>query len=548
MSLAKDLAARFSNKLARASVVSPSRWAEQYRFMEGDYNGPWSFKHFPWLRGMHNSLHEVNIGQKSAQMGYSETMLNLAFFNLDVLKRHVLYIMPNARPDASDFSNRAINPAIDLSPHIKSMFVGGINNVGLRQVGQSNLYIRGSNARGGLKSIPASLLIFDEFEEMERKNIKLAEARSDGQKYRLNWKVSTPTVPNRGINALFERSTKDYFYFPCPCCSKRITLKFPDNIVITSDDPDDPKLLKTHLICNECKGVLPHEAKSDFLSKGEWVSSNPDRLMRGFYINQLYSSAADPYRIAQMFLEAKRDPTAEQEFYNSKMGLPHIIEGAQITEEMFGSLIKGYEMVDACRPGQIITMGVDVNKTFNVEIDLWDVSESNPVDINSKAKCKVLWAGELTTIEEVADKMTDYNVNFCVIDAMPETKVATEFAYNFYGRVRICRYNHFATARSVFAGDKDIQVSVNRTAWLDQALGRFRNRSIYLPRNLPKDYARQIMAPIRTPEKDTHGNLVYRYLHQDSQPDHYAHARNYAEIALLFATGRVVYKTVKEKV
>jgi hypothetical protein len=80
------------------------------------------------------------------------------------------------------------------------------------------------------------------------------------------------------------------------------------------------------------------------------------------------------------------------------------------------------------------------------------------------------------------------------------------------------------------------------------SLGRFRNKSIILPSNLPKDYTRHITAPIRKPEKDNQGNLVYRYVHQDNHPDHYAHARNYAEIALLFATGRVVYKTIKEKV
>jgi hypothetical protein len=547
-SLQEDLAARFRNKLTRSSLVTASRWAEQYRIMEGDFTGPWSFDAHPWLRGMHDSKHEFNIGQKAAQMGYSETMLNLAFFNLDILHRNVLYILPNARPDASDFSNRAINPAIEMSPHIKSMFVGGINNVGLRQVGQANMYIRGSNARSGLKSVPASVLIFDEFDEMEQKNIKLAEERSSGQSYRLNWKVSTPTVPNRGINTLFNRSTQDHFFFPCPHCSKRITLNFPDNIVITGDDPDNPEVMKTHLICNECKQVLEHKDKRNFLKKGEWVSKLPGQMMRGFYINQLFSNVLEPYKLAISFLEAKRDPTAEQEFFNSKMGLPHVVEGAQITEEMFLPLIKGYQMIDSCRPGPIVTMGIDVNKTFNVEIDQWDISESSPIDINQKARCKVLWAGEFQSIEEVGEAMTNYNVNFAVIDAMPETNISTQFCNNFYGRARMCRYNHYATARSVFAGAKDISLSVNRTAWLDQALSRFRNGTILLPSNLPQDYARQISALIRTPEKDSQGNLVYRYLHQDSRPDHYAHARNYAEMALLFATGNVVYKTIKEKV
>lgn len=550
MSLNEDLANRFRDKLKRSSVVSASRWAEAYRMMEGDFPGPWSFTTHPWLRGMHDSKNEMNVGQKAAQMGYSETMLNLAFYNLDIMRRNVLYILPNQRPDATDFTNRAFNPAIEMSPHIKSMFTGGTNNVGLKQVGNANLYIRGSNARSGLKSIPASVLIFDEFDEMDRGNVNLAEERSAGQKYRLNWKVSTPTTPNRGINTLFERSTKDHFFFPCPCCSRKIELRFPDNLVVVGEDPDSREVEKSHLICRECKGLLPHEEKKKFLAKGEWVSENPKQIMRGFYINQLYSPVLEPHKLAIRFLEAKRDPTAEQEFFNSKMGLPHIVEGAQITEDMFDSLIKGYEMVSACRPGNIITMGIDVNggPRFHCEIDQWDVSESNPIDINAKARCKVLWAGEFSSIEEVCEAMVNYNVSFAVIDAMPETTISTQFANNFYGRARICRYNHFATARSVFAGSKDIQVSVNRTAWLDIALGRFRNKTILLPRNLPTEYTRQIMAPVRTPSKDGNGNLVYKYVEQDSRPDHYAHARNYAEIALQFATGSIQYKTIKEKI
>jgi hypothetical protein len=496
---------------------------------------------------MHDSQHEFNIGQKAAQLGYSETMLNLTFYNLDVAKRNVLYILPNLRPDAHDFTTRAFNPAIEESPHLKSMFTS-TNNIGHKVCGNANLYIRGSNRRSALKSIPAGTLIFDEFDEMAQDNIKLAEERSSGQVYRLNWKVSTPTTPNRGINTYFQDSTQDHFFFKCPCCSKFIELQFPDNLVIVGEDPGGEEIKKSHLICGECKGILSHEDKPNFLSTGVWVSRNPGRLARGFYINQLYSTALPPWKLAISFLESKRDPSAEQEFFNSKLGLPHVVAGAQITEDMIGSLIKGYQMVSAHRPS-LITMGIDIGKTHHVEITQWDISDANPLDINAKARARVIWVGEITDLMvEASELMVNYNVNFCVVDAMPETNLVTQFAHAHYGRVRICRYNHFATARSVFAGEKDIQVSVNRTCWLDQALGRFRNGSILLPSNLPPEYIRHIMSPVRKPEKDSNGNLIYKYVEQDNKPDHYAHARNYSEIALLFATGANVYKTIKKKV
>lgn len=349
MSLSTDLANRLQNRLIRSSVTTASRWACEYRMMEGDFAGRWTFDNHPWLRGMHDSDSELNVGQKSAQMGYSETAFNTALYNLDIMRRNVLYILPNERPDAHDFSARIFSPAVELSPHIKSMF-GSTNNVGHKIAGSANLFIRGSNSRSGLKSVPASVLIYDEFDEMLRENVELAEERSSGQKYRLNWKISTPTTPGRGINVYFQRSTQDHFFFPCPSCSRLIELRFPDNLIITADDPDDPKVYNSHLICSECRNVLPHEAKKEFLRDGRWVSNRPGQLIRGFYINQLYSAVLEPYKLAIKYLESKRDPAAEMEFYNSKMGLPHIVEGAQITEEMFDPLIKSYEMLAAHRP------------------------------------------------------------------------------------------------------------------------------------------------------------------------------------------------------
>lgn len=551
-SLREDLANRFHSKLVRASATSASRWASQYRVIAGDFPGKWQFETHPWLKDMHDSKHEFNIGQKAAQMGYSETMLNIAFFTLDVMKRNVLYILPNLKPDAHDFTTRAFNPAIEMSPYIKAMFTS-TNNIGHKVAGGANLFIRGSNVRSALKSIPASVLIFDEYEEMDKENLALAEERSAGQAYRVNWKVSTPWIPDKGINTLFMRSTQDHFFFQCPRCSRRIELRFPDNLVICGDDPDDPRIMDSHLKCSECHGRIDHEHKREAFKTGQWEPLNPGRMWRGFYINQLYSPVYEPYKIAAMWLEAQRDPHKMQEFYNSKMGLPYIVEGAQITEDVFIDLIKGYQMVEAARRTSMpITMGIDVgSKVCHVEVDQWDLSEANPLDINAKAKCRVLWAGEIpmsTNLAAASDLMMKFNVDFAVIDAMPETNVATQWANEWYGRARICRYNHFATARSVFAGEKDIQVSVNRTAWLDQSLGRFRNKSIFLPNNLPKDYTWHIMSPVRTPCKDNNGNLVYKYLEQDNKPDHYAHARNYAEIALMFATGSAVHKTIDKKV
>lgn len=547
-SLQEEAAARWRSRLIRTSVISASRWAEEYRRMEGDFAGPWRFTNHPWSREMHDSQAEENVGQKAAQMAYSETMFNIAMYNLDVMKRNVLYILPNTRPDAYDFSNRIFKQAKEISPHIKSMFTG-VDNVGHKIAGSANFYIRGSNSHAALKSVPASVLIFDEFDEIDQDNIKLAEERKSGQKYRKDWKVSTPTTPDKGINAIFNRSTQDHFHFPCPCCGKWIQLVFPDSLVVTADDPDDPSVLNSHLICTECRGVLDHDAKPEFLASGKWVPTHPGKMIRGFHVNQLYSCVLPPYKLAQLYLESKKDILAEQEFFNSKLGLPHEVEGAKLDQSVIENLIKDYSMVDAFNmPGQVVTMGVDVGRVLHVEVSTWDLSKCNPIDIHVNARCKVLWAGEVADLNELAKMMTTYNVNSCVIDVNPETTLVRQFANAFYGRVKLCRFNHYAAARTLLPAKEDNEVAVNRTNWLDVALGRFRNGSILIPRNVPKEYREHMTVPTRTPKRNKAGETEFVYHCPDHKADHYAFARCYNEVALAFATSPNVFKDIKQKV
>ena len=109
--ISQMLANRIVSGLARRSITKCSEWAERYRVLGSDtYSGPWRFPSHPWLEDMHNSDAEMNIGQKAAQMGYTETVLNRVLFNMDIKNLDCLYILPNWKPDASDFSCCSIQP------------------------------------------------------------------------------------------------------------------------------------------------------------------------------------------------------------------------------------------------------------------------------------------------------------------------------------------------------------------------------------------------------------------------------------------------------
>lgn len=530
--LATLMRERIATGLRRSSITRPSTWAEQYRIMGEPVTGPWSFRYHPWARELHDVASEMVVGQKAAQMAYTETALNRAFYHIDVKGESVLYILPNLSPDASDFSTSRFDPALEASPHLANLF-SDVKNIGHKRAGTANLYIRGSKSRPGLKSIPVSFIIMDELDEFAQENISLALERMSGQFSRQCFQLSTPTVEGYGINAAFQGSSQRFFTFQCPSCSKWIELTFPDCLIITSDNPSDPAIFESHLVCPECKNVLPHAGKPDYLVKGKWEPRFPGRVVEGYHINQLYSCVYEPYMIAQFYLRSLTNQTDEQEFYNSKLGLPHTVANARVSDTDIDACIGEYTSEAHYKGGKFVTMGIDVGSFLHYEIDEWIIPPQTAIsDINLSARCRVLKIGKVAQFEELYPLIADMRVHFVVIDHQPETRKAVELANRFYGHVRLCHYGNAVKAKRMTISSKDDHmVTLDRTTWLDLALARFHNQTITLPKDLPFEYREHIKALVRHYDKDKDGNPRGSYK-CGTGADHYAHARNYAEIAL----------------
>lgn len=535
------LAQRISTGLSRNSITTASKWAESYRIMGGpSFPGPWRFKYHPWLRAMHESKSPFNVGQKSAQMGFTEALLNIVFYHIDIRRTDCLYLLPATVPDARDFSAGRFDPALEMSTHLSKIF-SDVKNLGHKRAGSTNLYVRGSRSKSGLKGLPIGFIAFDEVDEMDQENIPLAMERVSGQLEKLIWMISTPTIENEGINKYYNQSTQEHFFFRCPACSKHIELKFPDNIKITADHLLDTSIKDSYYFCNECKVVLPNgKAKSEIMLDGVWRPTGPAVEARGFHINQMYSPTIKPEEIARSFFKAQNDPADEQELYNSKLGVVHTVEGARVDEEMIKDCISGLRRVERYDGKKTVTMGVDVGKWLHFEIDEWLIKPgATGLDVNTFAIPTVLTYGKVASFEELDDLIRKFKVGFTVVDANPERRKAHEFVMRHFGRAKMCFYPRGVSGKQITPAPEVIQaINVDRTAWLDMSLGRFKRgkEGIRLPIDLDHEYRENIKAPIRIYEKDKDGNPFGRYVN-GTKPDHYAHARNYAEIALPLSFG-----------
>lgn len=518
--------------LHRNTLSVPSIWAERCRTMGEPFPGPYSFKYHPWTKEMLDTDHEECIGQKAAQMGFTEVMLNRAFFTIDQLRRSVLYVLPNLNPDAGDFSQGRFDPALEMSEHLSSIF-SDVNKVGLKRSGDVCLYIRGSRSRAQLKSIPVALIILDEADEMDQEAIVLVDERRSGQRESQSWMISTPHIPNFGINSHFENSTKEYFIFKCPHCSKFINLSFPDCLEIIGDDPTQPEVHNSFLKCPECEHKLEHSQKQEFLADGKWEPEHAGRIVRGFLINQLYSAIVTPGRIAVMYLQSLSNPTYEQEFYNSKLGLPHIVSGARITAGHIESCIGEYKNMLVEHNG-VVTMGIDVGSNLHWRVSKWS-KQRNAQDINDAMRPKVIGFGKIGQSEEAGFKELDSIINLfrprrIVIDALPENRSSQQFCSRWKGLASMCYYNHNTKAKSLNVNEEEKTVVVNRTAWLDQSLSRFRHEDIRLPMDIDREFKDHQQALVRVYKQDAHGQDTSQYV--GNAADHYAHAGLYEEVAL----------------
>lgn len=493
-----------------------------------------------------------NCSPKGAQLGISHCVLCRGMYANDVEKRDVLYILPALHPDASNFSNARFDALVQASPYLRDIYDRG--NVGLKRTLTNNFYIRGAQSRSGGKSVPAGFLCQDEIDEIPKWFSVLVRERMSGQTIKTEWDISTPTIPEHGIDKLWLESTQEHFFFPCPNCSINgadgvsrprlielfvTDLQNPECLQVVGDDPDSTQVLhESYIKCPECQGKIPHEDKPKIFQAAHFIPAVTGKEKRGFHVNQLYSTTVTPGEVAAASLRAAYSELDAQEFWNSKMGKAHAPEGSKITEALVNQCRGAHLNGKSSRNQSVVTMGADIGSWINYEICEWKLGETIGNDCNSMAIPRTLKIGKVRSFDQLDTFMHEYQINMCVTDSQPDTRKAFEFSQRFWGFVKMCFYNVGVTGRMLVESKWDSGepiINVNRTMWMDIALGRFKTNRIILPQDLPQECVEHFRTPTRIIRFDKNGNPVASWYTPDGKADHHAHARTYCEIALPLA-------------
>ena len=315
-----------------------------------------------------------------------------------------LYLFPS-RVDVQDFSRGRLNPLLNDNEHL-SRCVQDTDAQAIKRIGRSMFYLRGARATGRiggmkrsssqLKSIPVDRLVFDESDEMELSMIDLARERIAHSSVKEEVFLSTPTIPDYGVDRLYQESDQRVWMIKCPKCGKDtcLELEFPDCL----EELSDGKVIR---LCQRCKDAEIHP------KDGRWVALYPDRKdLVGWRISQLNSVFVDPAKILKAYYDPPNGNLSE--VMNSKLAQAHIAAENRLTVPEVLALC-GTDRMAESDPGPCF-LGADVGSLIHCVI-----GKRHP----DKAG-QIIHVASFPDWNHLNDLMKRFNVSKAVIDALNE--------------------------------------------------------------------------------------------------------------------------------
>lgn len=481
--------------------------------------GFFELKGHEYLIGPMTSKAHKKATKKGAQMGFTEGEIIVDIHGMitGVYLKGVLYLFPTD-DDVSEFSKSRFKPLIQNNSYHIGRYIGDTSAVNIKQIQKSNLFLHGARPTqkvqgikkesAGLRSRAVDKIVFDEIDLMDETMIPIALERFSHSDVKEEVYLSTPTIPDYGIDRLYSESNQNHWMIKCSSCGRDccLELDFPECVKFKDG--------KAYRACVKCgKELNP--------SDGEWVAKESSvKDFDGYWISQLNSLYIDPGEILRLF---ENPPNGNlQEVYNSKLAMAYIAAENRLTVNDIFSSCGTHPMATEDRWGPC-GMGIDVGKTLHVVIGK---------KMKWTAKKKILWVGDVPEFEDVVELGKRFNVKQAAIDCYPETRKAREFKKNAGFPVMLCTYKD--KIKEGLKQDFDLgMMELARTEICDQTHMAIKRGEYIFPRKNAslEEYAKQMSNIAKILEEDEkRGTKIYRY--RKLGPDHFRHATNYFEVAV----------------
>lgn len=179
-----------------------------------------SFKNREYQQRILKSDAHTIVVKKCSQVGISELMLlrNLALMSLRE-PFNIIHALPTS-VFAQKISRTRVDPLLQGSPYLAARVNKALDNASVKQIGHSFLYLNGTYGGSATSSIsiPADLICVDEVDFCDPEVVSNLQSRLTASSYRGWAYVSTPTLPNYGVDGKFNGSRRYFNHCRCNHC------------------------------------------------------------------------------------------------------------------------------------------------------------------------------------------------------------------------------------------------------------------------------------------------------------------------------------------
>lgn len=485
-------------------------------------------RHRPFLIQPLRDQSKHKVYEKGRQVGVSELVLTEELWFLSTHDNvKWVHTFPRER-QLLDFSNTRISEALSESPMMLNL-IGMPNQITTKKIVNSYLFLRSAWEADLGEGIDVDGVVFDEKDRMKEGIEYAFEESLSASAYGLIRDVSTPTIPNKGVDATFQLSDQNWWHIKCSKCGLKQPVEF-ENIQQVVSLPDDIPVYPPdsfEYLCRKsrCRGVL------DRYTPGEWVPQFPDRIygIRGYWMPQLIA----PWISATDIMQKKKRYKFKQVFENYVLGKASLGDSVLVSRKDFESLQVNYKYpipyrtsdfnaisvgIDWGGSNWIVIIGRNVHNGLNYLMNVFHIDDTSI---------------PLESARDIAHVIAPYNPDIIIGDA-GYGKDRNEYLYRIYqNEMYFCLYNPAGQKRATSLvpsfSDKTRKCLVDKTLSIKVTCREFRSGTIGIPiieknrevERLTEHF--ENLAPVRYEEEGDIWEVI-----ENKGPDHYAHAFNYA--------------------
>lgn len=469
--------------------------------------------------------------QKPSQSGVSTTAIMTEIHASRYWGINQIHTLPTVS-DVGKFVPSKVNEIIKNNPTIrKGMSNKEVDAITQKQFGKGYLYFKGTHSERESIMLTSDQNTYDELDKSNQEEIKNYESRMEGaESLKRRRFISTPTVPNFGINKKFLEGDQRYWRFPCGHCKFRQHMEWPKNVDID----------KGIYICKKCGKEINHNMMRPF-NGGRWEARFPKHETKSYSITQMIAPWVKAKDLIKAYKQSEKDGTMDY-FYNHKLGEPYVALGSQIQKTLILRNLTQKEITEVnCIGGADVQLH-ELYVMIGTEEGVFAIIVVRDTDeyIDSEGKeGKSKW-------DRMAELMDVYDIRYFVIDGGYTPNEVIAFAKRFPSRVWVNWYKDDPKKAKIirwqdedFNGEQkefeeEIKVLTERDRMIDWTLEDLRTGRIRFINYKPEDEAikkliKHMEVVYKRTVTDKLGDISTEWV--SSGKDDFLHALNYYKIA-----------------